>query len=111
MKSFNDPLLNNSGFLHALGVRDSLEMLCLGWLQFDVDARTFGAHENGFADLLQFAREVREVMMIPESSQLFHGIHIRQSVLFYCFFHRLYRFFSFRVIGRAVTGKPLSKGN
>lgn len=111
MKFFNDPLPKNDGFVHAPGARDSLEMLRLAWWQFDAHALALSAHENGFADLLQSVREVREVVLIPKRGQLFDGICIGQSVPSYCFFHRLYRFFSFLVIDRAVTGNPLPFGN
>lgn len=77
MNSLNDPSPENGGFLHALGARDSLEILSLGWRQFDAHGRTLRAHENGFANLLQFVCEVGEVMVIPEPSQLFDGVRTR----------------------------------
>lgn len=77
MESFNDPSPENSSFLHALGARDSLELPNLGGRQFDAHGRTLGAHENGFADLLQLVREIREVVLIPEAGQRFDGIRFR----------------------------------
>ena len=111
-EAFQRPIAAVRGaLLDALRPRDSAELPSFSRLQLDAQRRAPCAYKNGFSSFFQIFFKVCQIVGVPELRQLFNGISVWRPLPFYRFFHRLYRSFSFRVIGRAVTGKPLALGN
>jgi len=111
MQSFENPFADNRSFADALGLGDALYLLNVPPGKVDAQRCALGPRKNSLAHFLQGRLELRQVVSVPELSQFLNRVGVGQFLLPQDFFYLLYRLFSFRVIGRAVTGSPLPPGN